>query len=1215
MPEITEWEFTADVASRINSVIERRPDLPFSEARCEQRGRGSRKRRDLTLLDRNNKPIFTGEVKMPGTRDGRSPLNESVVVDAHDKANAIGVEYFFTWNVNDCILWNTFEKGKSITERHIEFLKALPSPIAKADDVNDPRVAEQIGGFLERLLERCSAILSGDRPIEKLPLDKTFIRVWELAVLPIVHETHAALSRQYISDPAFKRALDKWMVEEQGSIPSKDEAITRENLERAAKFSSYVLANKIVFYQALRRQFADLRPLEISDAIKTADTLGVYLLTAFEHATKVTKDYETVFAGDFGDGLPLLSANAVDFWRDLLADTSKFDFTEIPYDVVGHIFENLLSPEERHKFGQHYTRSEIVDLINAFCIRKADAKVMDPSCGGGTFLVRAYQRKKDLSGGKLSHEKIIGQLYGTDISAYPVHLTTMNLATRDLKEGANYPLVARRDFFKTKLNGKIFKVPDDSGDEMKPLPKLDAIVGNPPYIRQEKITEYYGQKYKDKLQELVHRDAPGTALSGRSDIFCYFFTHSFALLEDDGYIGLLTSSGWLDTAYGFDLQKFLHENFEIIAIIESSCEPWFTGARVTTAATILRKQPDAEKRNANNVKFVWFKERISEFVTQAHSDEGLRRAMFEDMRDRIERLTDEEENDLWRVRVVNQAELFRMGCLSFDVAADDEDEPETQIADDESVAITAIQPNFQGDPQQQSLRVQTVSTDLSRLHAGGEYKGYKWGIFLRAPEIFAKLVRRGGGGFVPLGQIANIKRGITSGCDTFFFPQDITDERLAENLTDTGFKAQYGITRRDTERIRIVQAGDKSQHLIEAEYLRPLVFNLMEINSININPAALNKQILVVNKDKSDLHGKRVLSYIKYGEREGFNQRPTCASRNIWYSIDTHHRGDFFWTKAQRYRHIVPINEDNLIANCNLYDISTNQSDSSQVLGAILNSTVMVLFKHQFGRTMGGDPLLKTEVTDVKMMLVPDTRLAFPEVEKKLISALQSMYQRKIGHLVEVDSTEQDRWTGELAFEDRQELDDAVLELIGIDDPGERLELRDELYREITKLYRQIRSAEKIMQRYRSQTARRGRQTPQSIATDIWDELEIKPVLFTPLDFVPADAEKRGVYIRDAKAELIHEPLLGTFGVKVSKQTEYFDTLEEAEFLKAVADVPMHGNVDVPISPDICRLAINKYTEQRAGIEEMLLSQAVTFTNDETMQQRVVRELWKKMTN
>ena len=59
--------------------------------------------------------------------------------------------------------------------------------------------------------------------------------------------------------------------------------------------------------------------------------------------------------------------------------------------------------------------------------------------------------------------------------------------------------------------------------------------------------------------------------------------------------------------------------------------------------------------------------------------------------------------------------------------------------------------------------------------------------------------------------------------------------------------------------------------------------------------------------------------------------------------------------------------------------------------------------------------------------------------------------------------------------------------------------------------------------------------------------------------------------------------------------------------------MPTHRNIDVPISPEICRVAVNKYNEQRSDVEEMLLAEAITFTNDETMQQRVVRELWKKM--
>ncbi|CAN5737747.1 hypothetical protein BH24ACI2_BH24ACI2_10660 [soil metagenome] len=234
MSQITEWEFTADVASQINEILKERVDLPFSEAKCEQRRAGTIQRRDLTLLNRANKAVFTGEVKMPDKRDGRSPFNESAVIDAHNKANAIGVEYFFTWNVNDCILWRTFEPGKPITERDIEPIRALNPPIAKSDDLLNPRVKEQVRSFLKKLLERCAAILSGEKPLARLPLDEKFIKVWELALMPIVRDTLFAVNTKFNSDKAFRIKLEKWMREEQGWTLSNEEEKIRENLERAA---------------------------------------------------------------------------------------------------------------------------------------------------------------------------------------------------------------------------------------------------------------------------------------------------------------------------------------------------------------------------------------------------------------------------------------------------------------------------------------------------------------------------------------------------------------------------------------------------------------------------------------------------------------------------------------------------------------------------------------------------------------------------------------------------------------------------------------------------------------------------------------------------------------------------------------------------------------------------------------------------------------------
>lgn len=50
---ITEWEFTADAASWINEILVKSPRLPFSRAKCEQRGSGSAKCHALTFK-RNN---------------------------------------------------------------------------------------------------------------------------------------------------------------------------------------------------------------------------------------------------------------------------------------------------------------------------------------------------------------------------------------------------------------------------------------------------------------------------------------------------------------------------------------------------------------------------------------------------------------------------------------------------------------------------------------------------------------------------------------------------------------------------------------------------------------------------------------------------------------------------------------------------------------------------------------------------------------------------------------------------------------------------------------------------------------------------------------------------------------------------------------------------------------------------------------------------------
>lgn len=102
-----EVEFTAEASTWLTQHIEKDPSLPFQKAVCERRTKGVQQRRDLSLLGKDGKPLVTGEVKLPYQKDGATPYNASVVQDARRKAERSGAKYFFTWNVNECVLWQT----------------------------------------------------------------------------------------------------------------------------------------------------------------------------------------------------------------------------------------------------------------------------------------------------------------------------------------------------------------------------------------------------------------------------------------------------------------------------------------------------------------------------------------------------------------------------------------------------------------------------------------------------------------------------------------------------------------------------------------------------------------------------------------------------------------------------------------------------------------------------------------------------------------------------------------------------------------------------------------------------------------------------------------------------------------------------------------------------------------------------------------------------
>jgi len=234
------------------------------------------------------------------------------------------------------------------------------------------------------------------------------------------------------------------------------------------------------------------------------------------NAADESGDYETLlFPGtpDWANDQVFNPDGAVDAWRGFLRGIEAIDFRDVP--PMSLASSSRSSSARKSATGSaSISPPDPVDLINSFCIRRADSVVLDPACGSGSFLVRAYYRKRAMNDNR-PHSQLLHELYGADVGLYPAHLATLNLAAREINDEANYPRIARTDFFDVEPGKSFCDLPDSGGLRRRHvmLPPLDAIVGNPPYVRQEKV----GKEEKEKLSKRVEEAfRNGTARPRRS---------------------------------------------------------------------------------------------------------------------------------------------------------------------------------------------------------------------------------------------------------------------------------------------------------------------------------------------------------------------------------------------------------------------------------------------------------------------------------------------------------------------------------------------------------------------------------------------------------------------------------------------------------------------------------------------------------------------------
>jgi len=118
------------------------------------------------------------------------------------------------------------------------------------------------------------------------------------------------------------------------------------------------------------------------------------------------------------------------------------------------------------------------------------------------------------------------------------------------------------------------EVLDDNGDFVG----FDAIIGNPPYIRQEGITDlkpYLQSNYK--------------TYSGRADLYVYFYEKGITLLKSNGVFCFITPNKFFRAKYGVDLKKYLDTELNISNIIDFGELPVFEEASTFPMIFIAKK--------------------------------------------------------------------------------------------------------------------------------------------------------------------------------------------------------------------------------------------------------------------------------------------------------------------------------------------------------------------------------------------------------------------------------------------------------------------------------------------------------------------------------------------------------------------------------------------------------------------------------------------------
>ncbi|MEM3596671.1 MAG: N-6 DNA methylase [Candidatus Bathyarchaeia archaeon] len=585
----------------ILSVLEKRgftiEGVRFAEPETQYPISG--RRADVAVLLAGKRPLLIIETKRkidkPGfyrERRDIAPTSRFVIEQALWYATYSGAPYFATTNGR---IFALFRRPKETEKFSFDTHRIL----IKERIVVNEEFAEELLITVAKLYQQV--------PVAVTPLDWSFIVVLRDFVTWLSEAVEPLIRRKLRVNEEFKAQYARF-AEEVGYKP---------DATQLAKEMAYVFMNKIVFYKVLERHFKELgqRKLERIPPLDAKAYLDL-LYRYFAKAVEVTGDFEPVFYTGIYDEIELPDDPFVlEGINAFIEDMEHHRLEDLGSDIVGFIYEELIPAAERHALGQFYTPPAIAELITKWAVRSPDDKVLDPGCGSGTFLVKAYKRLLELKGYRepteKAHKEILRQLYAFDINPFPLHLTALNLASRYIRAPSTEVNTIHTDFFRVEAEQTVVSpyVVKTLAGEIKreiAIPKFDAVIANPPYTRWTEIPEKTREAIKDSIEKLL-TEYNLTAQIQRGvepGIYIHFIMHAFDMLKEGGRLGMIISDSWLQTDYGVDFGRFLLDHFKVKALIDISARV-FPVPLIGTCIILLEKCTNEQERENNQTVFMY----------------------------------------------------------------------------------------------------------------------------------------------------------------------------------------------------------------------------------------------------------------------------------------------------------------------------------------------------------------------------------------------------------------------------------------------------------------------------------------------------------------------------------------------------------------------------------------------------------------------------------